>query len=80
MSEAIALPRTTSQLATVSTGEHTLDKFRIPALFETHVPDFPGKEACARVIHDCVRGNDVVPESVDAYLNLVVACEAALPD
>ena len=61
-------------------GEQILDKFRMPALFEAHVPDFSGKEACARVIHDYVRGNDVVPESVDAYLNLVVACEAALPD
>ena len=61
-------------------GEQILDKFTMPALFEAHVPGFPEKEACARVIDDYVRGNDVVPESVDAYLNLVVACEAALPD
>ena len=44
-------------------GEQTLDKFRMPALFETHVPDFPEKEPCARVIDDYVHGKDVLPGS-----------------
>ena len=56
-------------------GEQTLDKSRMPALFETHVPDFPEKEPCARVIDDYVHGKHVLPGSTDFYRNLMAGCE-----
>ncbi len=40
-------------------GEQTLDEFRIPALFKTHVPGFSEKARCARVIADYVQGSSV---------------------
>ena len=60
-------------------GEQILDKFRMPALFETHVPRFPEKEPCARVIDDYARGSAVVAECVEFYWNLIAGCERALP-
>ncbi len=60
-------------------GEQILDKFRMPALFETHVPGFPEKEPCARVIDDYARGSAVVAECVEFYRNLIAGCERALP-
>ena len=60
-------------------GEQILDKFRMPALFETHVRGFPEKEPCARVIDDYARGNAVVAECVEFYRNLIAGCERALP-
>ena len=60
-------------------GEQILDKFRMPALFEIHVPGFPEKEPCARVVDDYARGNAVVAECVEFYRNLIAGCERALP-
>ena len=51
----------------------------MPALFDTHVRDFPEKEPCVGVIDDQVHGNAVVPERVEFYGTLMAGCERALP-
>ena len=55
-------------------GELTLDKHRMPGLFEHNVPEFPGKRTCAAIIANYASGGLAVPEPVAFYRALIDSC------
>ena len=55
-------------------GELTLDKHRMPWLFEHNVPEFPEKRSCAAIIANYATGGLTVPEPVAFYHALIDSC------
>ena len=59
-------------------GELTLDKRRMPVLFERNVPEFPDKRSCAAIIANYANGGSIVPETVASYRALIDSCADTL--
>ena len=59
-------------------GEVTLDKDRMPWLFEHNVPEFPKKQSCAAIIANYANGGLAVPEPVAYYRALIDSCADTL--
>lgn len=55
-------------------GELTLDKHRVPRLFEHNVPEFPEKRSCSAIITNYANGGLAVPEPVAFYHALIDSC------
>ena len=59
-------------------GELTLDKHRMPGLFEHNVPEFPDKRSCAAIVANYANGGLAVPEPVAFYRALIDSCADTL--
>ena len=59
-------------------GELTLDKRRMPWLFEHNVPEFPKKRSCAAIIANYANGGLAAPEPVAFYRALIDSCADTL--
>lgn len=55
-------------------GELTLDKHRMPWLFEHNVPEFPEKRICSAIIANYADGGLAVSEPVAFYHALIDSC------
>ena len=55
-------------------GELTLDKHRMPWLFEHNVPEFPEERICSAIIANYADGGLAVSEPVAFYHALIDSC------
>ena len=59
-------------------GELTLDKHRMPGLFERNVPEFPHKQRCVAIVANYANGGAALPEPVAYYQALIGSCADTL--